>query len=371
MINEEYNEEYNEVETKYYNYKAKENLSLYFDDIKSFNNVYLCSYNVNKTSLYPFLQFLFVKSKTTNILQFPELQIFKNFDESELISYSKTFLFSLCMLNDFQKFNESIIFDGFYKYENNLYLFFDITDCEKNITNTYSNSPVWFAIVDEIVNHKKICNLPIEENLIHLFTSNDDFCFLVDENNNSYEIPVVGFIGTSNDLLKFKYAFGESSQNKNAILGPYFYFTNFINAFTSKNVLLGHDISHDISDDISESIKINDCLIRFALFTGKVKYIENNIDDPIDDSEIKQQRLQDSTIDQNIERLTMRISDHDGLWSRDFDSAYLGKIELDNGEYLQNTPMFVIKYYEQQCPLTYHYVNKKIFNGESENYRIL
>jgi len=360
MVNEGMvNEEYNQVDPKYYNYKAKENLSLYFDDINLFNKVYICSYNVNNTSLYPFLQFLFVKSKTTNTLEWPEVPIFKYFQESELISYSKTCLFSLCMLSNFQKFIDSIIFDGFYKYENNLYLFFYITNCEKKITNTYSNSPVWLAIVDEIVNHKKICNLHVEENLIHLFTSNDDFCFLVDENNNSYEIPVVGFIGTSNDMVNFKYAFGESSQNKNAILGPYFYFTNFSNAFTSKNLLL------------EDSTKVNECLIRFALFTGQVKYIENNIDDPIDESEVKTQRLQDSTIDQNIERLTMRISDHDGLWSKKFDSTYLGKVELDNGEYLKNTPMFVIKYYEQQCPLTYHYINKKIFNGESENYRIL
>ena len=95
------------------------------------------------------------------------------------------------------------------------------------------------------------------------------------------------------------------------------------------------------------------------MFTGKVKYIENNLNDPNDESQIKKQRLEDQTIDQNFERLTIRISDHDGLWSTNFNSVYLGHVELDNGIYLENTPIFVIKEYEQHIPLSYHYVNKK------------
>jgi hypothetical protein len=90
-----------------------------------------------------------------------------------------------------------------------------------------------------------------------------------------------------------------------------------------------------------------------------VKYIENNLHDPSDVSEIKKQRLEDELNDQNIERLTIRITDHDGLWSRDYNSVYLGHTELDNGIYLKNTPIFVVKEYEQQCPLSYHYINKK------------
>ena len=54
----------------------------------------------------------------------------------------------------------------------------------------------------------------------------------------------------------------------------------------------------------------------------------------------------------------MRISDHDGNWTNDADSCYLGNIELDNGDRLKNTPMIVLKNYNQQIPLSYHYISK-------------
>jgi hypothetical protein len=361
-MDNEVNDVYTQAEPKYYNYKAKEHLNLYFDeDITTFNNVYISAYNVNVSSLEPFLNFLLIKSKMSDKLKFPEVPIFKHFQSNELINYSKIFLFGLFKLNDFEKFIDLIIFNGFYKFENDLYLFFDITKCTIQLNNIYSNSTTWFALIDEIVNHKNVCNIKLENKVTNLFLSNDNFCFLVDSNDNSYEIPVVSFIGTTNEKVNFKYVFGESSQNKNAILGPYFYFTNFVNSFTCQN--------HNFQEN--NEYKFNDCIIRFALFTGKVKYIENNLNDPNDESEIKKQRLEDEINDQNIERLTIRITDHDGLWSRDFNSVYLGQTELDNGMYLKNTPIFVVKEYEQQCPLSYHYINKKTLDYEKDEYGIL
>jgi hypothetical protein len=360
------NEEYTPIKSKYYNYKAKEDLLLYFDnDISSFDNIYISSYKVNNASLQPFLNFLLTKTNTREELQFPEVHIFKHFELSELINYSKIVLFGLLNLTQLEHFIKFTIFNGFYIFENNLYLFFDITSCEIKINDTYSNNTSWFSIVDEIVNHKKICNLTIQENVSDLFISNDKFCFLVDENDNSYEIPIVGFTGTLKEQINFKYAFGESPQNKNAILGPYFYFTNFTNSFKNQNLGIQQ------MNNTNNTNKANDCIIRFALFTGKVKYIENNLNDPNDESQIKKQRLEDETIDQNFERLTIRISDHDGLWSTNFNSVYLGHVELDNGVYLENTPIFVIKEYEQHIPLSYHYVNKKTIEGDKGQFSIL
>ncbi len=343
-------DEYIPIEPNYYNYKGKSNLLLYFsDNISSFNKVNICAYKVTNTSKKPFLSFLLNKQKGEDTLKLPQIPIFKNFEISELINFSKICLFGLCMLNDFTNFSESLVFNGFYLFENNLYLFFDITECKIKVNDIYSNNLLWFAIIDEIVNHKNLCNIIIDENVTNLFKLNDELCFLCDENNECYEIPVVGFSEASISKAHFKYIFGESKQNKDALLGPYFYFTNFKNAFKDNN----------------------ECIIRFALFTGNVKYIENILNDPIDNSDIKKQRLQDSNLDQNMESLTMRITDHDGLWSKSFDSAYLGITELDNGEYLKNTPMFVLKEYEQQQPLSYHYINKNTTNKELDKYFIL
>ena len=333
--------EYTPTKPNYYNYKAKNKMLLYFsDDISSFKNVHLCAYKVNNSTNTPFLNFLLHKQKGDDTIRLPVVPIFKHFESSsELVNYSKICLFGLCLLDNFEEFTESLEFNGFYIFDNNLYLFFDITNCEIKINDIYNNSPLWFAIIDEIVNYESLCNIKIDENVSNLFKLNDDLCFLTDEEDEYYETPVISFIGTTKEKTNFKYVFGESSQNKNAILGPYFYFTNLNNACNNDSN--------------------NECIIRFALFLGNVKYIENNVDDPIDDSEIKKQRLQDSNIDQNMERLTMRISDHDGKWTETFNSAFLGHIELDNGEYIENVPLIVVRNYNQQVPLSYHYVNKK------------
>jgi hypothetical protein len=111
-------------------------------------------------------------------------------------------------------------------------------------------------------------------------------------------------------------------------------------------------------------------LIRFAIFIGNVKYIENYPNDPVDESEIKKQRLQDQNLDQNIERLTMRITDHDGKWADNYDSVYLGNLELDDGNFLKKQ-LFVVKEYNQQMPLSYHLINKAPLKAKKEDYLIL
>ena len=69
----------------------------------------------------------------------------------------------------------------------------------------------------------------------------------------------------------------------------------------------------------------------------------------------------------------MRITDYDGKWTEDYDSVYLGKVELDDGNFIKETPLIVVKNYNQQYPLSYHYINKKCLGekfDENENYLI-
>jgi hypothetical protein len=171
---------------------------------------------------------------------------------------------------------------------------------------------------------------------------------LEDINNEDYEVPLVSYVGKQSNKLNFTYIFGETKQNKNAILGPYYYFTSFENAL--KDAMSNNDNKNGI--------------VRFAVFTKNIKYIENNQDDNIDESETKKMKLQDESVDQKYERLTMRVTDYDGKWTENYDSCYLGHIELDNGEYLKNVPILVVKEYNQQIPLSYHYNKKPLAENE-------
>ncbi len=72
--------------------------------------------------------------------------------------------------------------------------------------------------------------------------------------------------------------------------------------------------------------------------------------------------------------MTLRISDHDGLWKQNYDSVYLGKIELDNGDICKNANTYVIKDYYNHTPLSYHYINKLSLGDtfdENSDYQIM
>jgi hypothetical protein len=204
--------------------------------------------------------------------------------------------------------------------------------------------------------------MPIAHDTTMFFLKNKSINYIYDIDSEAYEIPIVGYVGKPTpEKLNFVLTFGENAKNKSAILGPYFYFTDFNNAIRqggwSKNYKPEESYGKLITDN-EYGRYVKGGIVRFALFGGKTKYIENMPNSSNDDSEIKKQRLEDTNLNHNREILTLRITDHDGLWSNIYDSAYLADIELDDGSFLDDTPMLVIKEYSQQVPLSFHYIDK-------------
>ena len=183
------NEEYIPLTPKYYNYKGK-NLFNYklIQPITLYKIINICAYNINTVGKYPFQQFILKKS-INNTIEFPSVLVYTDFNSVELINYTKVCLFGLLNINDFETFNDLVNFNGYYEYDNNLYLFFDVTNCKINIDYTYKNSNVWIAILDEIINQKKICNIEIDTKVTDFFIKNNNLCFLVDKNNITHINP--------------------------------------------------------------------------------------------------------------------------------------------------------------------------------------
>ena len=341
-------------EPNYYNYKGKPFLkNTLQQEVTKYKNVFTCCYTVNNAGKFPFIRFLLLNSNLDKKLKFPQVAIFKNFDSDELIQFTKTCLYDLMMLDNYELYNNTIDFNGFYEYNNNLYLFFDLTNCLININEIYTTDKLWFALVDEIINYTHVCNINIDASVTELFTFNNHLCFLVNKLGVVYEVPIVGFVRKPENKVVFTHIFGEIKGDKNQILGPYYYFTDIYK-------VLKKDYEGESTCDEKYG------LVRFALFVGNLKYIENAPNDPIDESDIKKQRCVDDNLNKVFESLTLRISDHDGLWSKTYDGAYLNNVELDNGLLLRKT-MIVLKEYNQQIPLSYHYIG----NSTKTHYSIL
>lgn len=320
-----------------YNYTIAGESQLSLDLLKGVYDVNIFAYTVNNTGKYPFIQVLLINSNKETKLDFPFLSNCVYSTRAEFIANIKQYLSN--RLHYTNNADQGIDFIGFYIYNNKLYVFLDFTECKLELYDIYSNNTNWLVLMDEIINHGHLCNIPINKKVYDFFRSNSDFCFLSNSNGLHYEVPTVGFVCKPEARLQFTYMFGNTKSNKNEILGPFFYFTNYYKA------------TIDAQDDTSG-------IVRFALFMENTKYFENHPEDEPDDSVIKQERLLDSTLDTNKEQLTMRISDHNGKWSNTYDSAYLGMVELDNDELLDNHLM-VLKDLNQQIPISYHYVDLK------------
>ena len=354
------NDKYEPVEPNYYEYPAISNLENNIDKLLKNNNIFsiqICAYEVNNEAINPFLKFYLHKNELDNTLNFLSLNFNEHFIDTNIIKLnSEIYLYTFLDLNNFNKFSETINYKGCLIKNKKLYIFYDLTNCKLQINDIYSDSKIWICLLDEIMNENKACNLDINQDVIDFFINNLDFCFLYNKNNEKYNLPIAGYVSQEDRLLNFTYTFGVSKSNNDTIFGPYYYFTNYENALNQLETLR-NNIKETLTKDIQNK-KMG--IVRFALFLENVKFIQNFPNDVIDGSDTKIQKMTEhrNSFDNNLEKLTFRITDYDSLWTNTYDSIFLGNVELDNGTQLDNTPIIVLKNYEQQCSLSYHYIDK-------------
>jgi hypothetical protein len=335
--------------------------------------VKIVCYKINKTQNMPYLSFMLIKNSFIEELNLFYLKLNsylsdKNFIESAALCQ----LFSYFHTNNFNEFKNKTQIKGLFEYKKEYYIFIDVTEVEFNTNMIYKKEPLWFVLSDELANKKHVCNIPISNSVTEFFVSNNNFLFLQDINNKNVETPIVVYTGTHEKDLYFNYIFGKSKKDNLHIFGDHYYFTNFVNAIKDGGWSSDNNIEYKFNVKITEKETgkyIKGGVVRHAIFLGNCLYKENKPNDDYDVSEKKKELLK---ID-NSEKMTLRISDYDSLWENNYDSVFLGKIELDNGELMKNTPMYVIKEYHNQVSLSYHYIDKnylKEYFDETINYQI-
>jgi len=355
-------------------------------------------YNVNTTAKNPFLEFYLIKNRHDDF--YPDILCFPSFfyyNEMNIDIATESFKIFKMLFIDVA----NIKFNGYLLEETNnlsdLYLFYEYKNVvEETPTSTtenamgsgekYRNDIVWKVVVDEIVNSRLVCNFPINDIVTYFFLRNPQFMFLYKYNNNEnniiYETPTAVYHGVNESMLYFKYIFGIPKTNYDDIMGPFYYFTNYKNAVkmsidnynnkynntpnsdgdtttnssqpTSPNVL--SNILNTTFMNIDKKIGI----IRSVIFLGVNKVPMNYPEDEVDES-YHSSIL--SSIDNENAQIN-RISDHNGSWTEKYDSVYVGKLLLDNGKFISGTPLWVVKDYNQQASLSYHYLSSKLLKDE-------
>ena len=267
--------------------------------------IFLCAYHVDTDHLKPYLSYLLYNysESSDNLFYFP----FFSFNDS--INLQKQVIEQFMFLT---KFDVTPSLSGYIKHNNEYYFFLDI----KTITdeNKRDNNYVW-SLIDDIVNTKKIYNIPIHHSISSIFNENTELIFLYDKENYPYEIPSVVYTGDDYNISSFNSVFG---QRKSSI---------GIKSFEDMYTFYDYDTSlQQISKDENDG-----GIVRYAVFIGKIKVF----------------------LKENLTELMGETN-----WTKYFHSAYVGKVTLPNGEKIQETPILITQHSEQQVPLSLRKINK-------------
>jgi len=318
-----------------YNYRALESLTKNMGEITDVDYVIVCPYSINADGVAPFLQFGLINDGVSlNFIKIPWTE----------------FSVDLDALSNFH---------GHLLENRTLYLFFDYRP--DNETIFLLMFPVQsFVLADEIMNHRMVCRTAISIDVLDFFTRHNEFLYLENHRGKIYESPVVAYRGTYAENTKFMSTFGVCCSQSDAVMGPYYYFTDYINAMKQGVVPTEQQLSNDeFKKYLSADNKYrHGSVLRFALFLGKTKVVLNRPSDNIDESQMKQYLLSNDTTS-SMARLTMRISDYDGTWTTQYDSVYVGKVDLDDGCKYMNSPLWVVKDYNQQTFLSSHRIDRQ------------
>jgi len=284
------------------------------DDFKSnhyYGQVYLVPYCVNTLGMHPFMQFImhytgtYLKNEFNNIIKFYEFLYTPFVDIME--NSNKLLNLALLHLTNGNNIHFSKYYKGYINKSDDLYLFYDLTDM--NIDSTVTNiSHTWILQSCEIIDTYSY-NTPISNVVVDLFKEHSYFLYLRDENNELYQLPQVGYSGSTYKQAEFRSVFGNPPLNDDeSIFGSHYYFMDYMSAFeeakSEKNV-------------IGKERKYGG-LNRYALFKGKtISFIE----------------FSNKTIEDGLSK----------DWSENYDSIYL-------------EGLVVLKNYEQQVPVSYHIV---------------
>jgi len=305
--------------------------------------IHICPYMINNSAKYPFLQYVMQKYSEDhpyfpNMIRFHSFTYLQGMNIMELCQSVVDIIF-LCYTAPKQQFERKYNYKGFTNTKtgnkNNLYLFFDFSSYSIDSHKLYKANDLYLVLIDEIVNHKSVANFPVDPCAQDFFINNNEFMYLTDNDDFYIESPIVVYSNCSRNMIDFKLTFGVSpSSNPTALLGPYYYFTDYKNAVEQKATY--------------------DAIIRLAIFTRNMKAPFNHLDDSPDKSQITQNMLLQDTesVDYIEARNTIRFSDRDALWTEYYDSVYIGKLELDNGKFYDKAPLWIIKDHECEMPLS-------------------
>jgi hypothetical protein len=297
-------------------------LSSDINEIKGIVNI--VPYQINRTGLYPFLQYFLLKYKTNLEEKEDSLDVdedleknieqkeredyvsFLKFDQLNFMPILETCAAALDILFlSFGEIDSKYEYKGHLFYEGKYYMFFDCSEYQISTHNLNKQNDIWLTLVDEIINYQMVCQFKIDDKVSHFFLNHQEYIKLEQLDSNPiiyYESPIVAYAGCSSKKRDFISTFGQLPDTTDGL----YHFTQF-------------------NDVYIDSASKRSGIIRFAIFPGNMRVPFENKNILATEEETEEVNGEEGELtDWNI-----------------YDSVYLDKT-------------WAIKNYDQQIILTSH-----------------
>lgn len=311
----------------------------------------ICIYHVNTTGLKPFLQYLLYKmpSDKGDKMIFPTK---RTKPDTSILAITNKFVKDITRQDGELK--------GYLYNRKGLFVYYYLKNINTSVKLRERRTQFWWVLIDEICNSMNCTNFPIDESVSYNFFRYPDLIYLKDSKNTNIDIPIAGYHGSYHKFIPFIAETGLKRSSILSMMGPYYYFGTYRKAIRYAGWTSNyHPFEIDgkrVTDD--EGRWENGGIVRFAVFLGRMKVFLNHPLDPDDKSEIYYDKLEKEPHNIEYQNLVLKLHDHTGKWTRRYNSCYVGSALLDNGRYFMSNPEYVVKDFEQQTPLTYHYLDK-------------
>jgi hypothetical protein len=308
----------------------------------------------------PYLYFLMMKNMN-DLLQLPNMPSYK--------------------INNFMKhkFPKSKYREkGCIEYHNENYIFYEMELIDEEFYPTLSTNTWWKVSPFEMIYSKEVLNYSIDYKYINFFIQNPNLLFLLDENLQKYEIPIIVYLGIGESDLN-QQLFLNTLNHYNGEFKKGFYFKTFEKAY--EDAIIDYEtpnkhilklINYNYLNDYiytfgvdEEEIKIKDNKFYFReIFIGNVPEHCKNIKYTLDSFDDEYIYLK--TLDSNeCTKTVYEKRKENGILIRYVliqNNNYIGPNKEKGFDSYSYNSIFMVKNQDYFTPLSYHIIEIDDFN---------
>ena len=254
------------------------------------NIIYILCYYVEEQCKYPFLQFLMERIPNCediieDQLTIPYIMLYNNtyIENIETLVFDKL---KKCLKNI--EFNEEMYKGLLYEKDGlSCYTLVNISGSTIDTITNNNNNNTFFVLTSEIINTKSVYNIPIDKEVVNLFSNNPEMGILTNKHSiNTFIVPDAVYTISDKKTSEFMSIFGNIKTKVYESCGEYYYFyrsfkevvslykDNSINRyalFIEGKLYMEQDRDLNLTDTIIENLYPEPCIIICYLKSNNIK----------------------------------------------------------------------------------------------------